>query len=136
FRLARRGRAMAEGGRVILVGDPPSAVVDPPLFVAGVRARYGRIPRFMAHALWFRLPVLRDLAARYRLVPAGTLEAAGRALVEDRMLMLFPGGASEAGVRSYPAAPYRLKGGGRLRFLHPGLGPGARHRFVAGGANA
>src|SRR5262249_56858144 len=129
FRLARRGRAMAEGGRVILVGDPPSAVVDPPLFVAGVRARYGRIPRFMAHALWFRLPVLRDLAARYRLVPAGTLEAAGRALVEDRMLMLFPGGASEAGGRSYRDEPYRLKGGGPPRVLPPAPGPHARTVF-------
>src|SRR5262249_4433908 len=62
FHLARLGRLIREGRRVILVGNHALDVVDPLLFVAAVRARYGRVPRFMAHALWFRLPVLRDLA--------------------------------------------------------------------------
>jgi 1-acyl-sn-glycerol-3-phosphate acyltransferase len=135
FHLARLGRLIREGRRVILVGNHALDVVDPLLFVAAVRARYGRVPRFMAHALWFRLPVLRDLAARYRLVPAGTLEAAGRALVEDRLLMLFPGGASEAGVRSYRDEPYRLKWGGRLGFLRLALEHDADIVFVASVGN-
>jgi hypothetical protein len=94
--------------RVVVVGNHALDVVDPLLFVATVLQRYGRIPRFIAHGSWQRLPGLRAISERYRLVPSRSMEDAGRALAEDGFLMIFPGGVSEAALRSYRDEPYRL----------------------------
>jgi hypothetical protein len=117
--------------RVVLVGNHALDVVDPLLFVATLLERYGRVPRFMSHTSWQRLPGLRAIADRYRLVPSRSMEDASRALAEDGFLMLFPGGVSEAALRSYRDEPYRLKWENRLGFLRLALEHDADIVFVA-----
>jgi len=121
--------------RVVLVGNHALDVVDPLLFVAAVFGRYGRVPRFMSYPSWQRLPGLRALADRYRLVPSRNMEDASRALAEDGFLMLFPGGVSEAALRSYRSEPYRLKWEHRLGFLRLALEHDAEIVFVAAVGN-
>ena len=120
---------------VVVVGNHALDVVDPLLFVAAVLERYGRVPRFVSHASWQRLPGLRSISARYRLVPSRSMEDASRALAEDGFLMLFPGGASEAALRSYRNEPYRLKWENRLGFLRLALEHDAEIVFVAAVGN-
>jgi 1-acyl-sn-glycerol-3-phosphate acyltransferase len=117
--------------RVVVVGNHALDVVDPLLFVATLLERYGRVPRFMSHTSWQRLPGLRAIADRYRLVPSRSMEDASRALAEDGFLMLFPGGVSEAALRSYRDEPYRLKWENRLGFLRLALEHDADIVFVA-----
>jgi 1-acyl-sn-glycerol-3-phosphate acyltransferase len=124
-------RPLRAGRRVIVVGNHALDVVDPLLFVATVVERYGRMPRFMSHTSWQQLPVLRAFADRYRLVPARSMEDASRALAEDGFLMLFPGGVSEAALRSYRDEPYRIKWENRLGFLRLALEHDAEIVFVA-----
>lgn len=121
--------------RVLVVGNHALDIVDPLLFVAAVLERYGRIPRFMSHPTWQRLPGLRSISERYRLVPARSMEHASRALLEDGFLMLFPGGASEAALRSYRREPYRLKWENRTGFLRLALDHDAEIVFVAAVGN-
>jgi 1-acyl-sn-glycerol-3-phosphate acyltransferase len=123
------------GRRVVVVGNHALDVVDPLLFVATLFERYGRIPRFMSHTSWQRLPGLRAIAERYRLVPSRSMEDASRALAEDGFLMLFPGGVSEAALRSYRNEPYRLKWENRLGFLRLALEHDAEIVFVAAVGN-
>jgi 1-acyl-sn-glycerol-3-phosphate acyltransferase len=123
------------GRRVVVVGNHALDVVDPLLFVAAVLERYGRVPRFMSHTTWQRLPVLRAMSDRYRLVPSRSMEDASRALAEDGFLMLFPGGVSEAALRSYRDEPYRLKWENRLGFLRLALEHDAEIVFVAAVGN-
>jgi 1-acyl-sn-glycerol-3-phosphate acyltransferase len=129
--LDRLLRVLRARRRVILVGNHALDVVDPLLFVAALLGRYGRVPRFMSYPSWQRLPGLRTFADRYRLVPSRSMEDAGRALVEDGFLMLFPGGVSEAALRSYRHEPYRLKWENRLGFLRLALEHDADVVFVA-----
>ena len=128
-------RLLCRRRRVIVVGNHALDIVDPLLFVAAVLERYGRVPRFMSHASWQQLPGLRSISARYRLVPARSMDDAGRALVEDGFLMLFPGGASEAALRSYRREPYRLKWENRTGFLRLALDHDAEIVFVAAVGN-
>ncbi len=123
------------GRRVVVVGNHALDVVDPLLFVATVFQRYGRVPRFMSHTSWQRLPGLRTVAERYRLVPSRSMEDASRALADDGFLMLFPGGVSEAALRSYRDEPYRLKWENRLGFLRLALEHDAEIVFVAAVGN-
>jgi hypothetical protein len=133
--LERLLRLLRAGRRVILVGNHALDVVDPLLFVATVLERYGRIPRFMSHTSWQRLPGLRAVADRYRLVPSRSMDDASRALAEDGFLMIFPGGVSEAALRSYRDEPYRLKWENRLGFLRLALEHDAEIVFVAAVGN-
>ncbi len=120
---------------VVVVGNHALDVVDPLLFVAAVLERYGRVPRFMSHTSWQQLPGLRAISERYRLVPSRSMEEASRSLAEDGFLMLFPGGASEAALRSYRNEPYRLKWENRLGFLRLALEHDAEIVFVAAVGN-
>jgi acyltransferase-like protein len=133
--LDRLLRVLRARRRVVLVGNHALDVVDPLLFVAALLERYGRVPRFMGHASWQRLPVLRAISARYGIVPSRSMEDAGRALADDGFLMLFPGGVSEAALRSYRNEPYRLKWDDRLGFLRLALEYDAEIVFVAAVGN-
>jgi hypothetical protein len=133
--LERLLRLLHAGRRVVVVGNHALDIVDPLLFVAAVLERYGRIPRFMSHTSWQRLPGLRAISDRYRLVPSRSMEDASRALAEDGFLMLFPGGVSEAALRSYRDEPYRLKWQNRLGFLRLALEHDAEIVFVAAVGN-
>ena len=133
--LDRLLRVLRAGRRVVLVGNHALDVVDPLLFVAAVLERYGRVPRFMGHLSWQRLPLLRAISARYGIVPSRSMEDAGRALADDGFLMLFPGGVSEAALRSYRNEPYRLKWDDRLGFLRLALEHDAEIVFVAAVGN-
>jgi hypothetical protein len=127
--LLRAGRA------VVVIGNHALDVVDALLFVAAILKRYGRVPRFISHTSWQRLPGLRTISERYRVVPSRSMADASRALAEDRFLMLFPGGASEAALRSYRDEPYRLKWENRLGFLRLALEHDAEIVFVAAVGN-
>jgi len=129
--LERLLRPLRARRRVIVVSNHALDVVDPLLFVAAVFRRYGRVPRFMSYPSWQRLPGLRLVAERYRLVPSRSMEDASRALLEDGFLMLFPGGVSEAALRSYRHEPYQLKWENRVGFLRLALEHDAEIVFVA-----
>jgi 1-acyl-sn-glycerol-3-phosphate acyltransferase len=134
--LERIGERFARQRRVVLVGNHALSLVDPLLFVSAVWRRYCAVPRFMAHEVgWFRLPILRRMSERYRIVPSRSPAEAATALERDRFLMLFPGGASEAALRDYRAEPYRLKWEGRLGFLRLALAGDADVLFVAAVGN-
>jgi len=133
--LERLGRVLRAGRRVILVGNHALDVIDPLLFISALLGRYGRVPRIIGHRSWFRLPLLRELSARYRVVPSHSMEDATEALVQDGFLMLFPGGVSEAALRSYRDEPYRLMWEGRRGFLDLALAHGAEVLFVAAVGN-
>jgi len=133
--LDRLLRVLRAGRRVVVVGNHALDIVDPLLFVAALLERYGRVPRFMSHTAWQRLPVLRAMSDRYRLVPSRSMDDASRALADDGFLMLFPGGVSEAALRSYRDEPYRLKWENRLGFLRLALDHDAEIVFVAAVGN-
>jgi len=106
-------------------------VVDPLLFVRAVHARFDVIPRGIAHPAWLRLPGLRDFARRYGVIAAREPDAAGRALRESGLLLLFPGAVREAALRDYRREPYRLKWKDRTGFLRLALEHDAEILFVA-----
>ena len=133
--LERLGRVLRAGRRVVLVGNHALDVVDPLLFITAVLRRYRRVPRFMAHQSWFRLPVLDRFSAQYRIVPSRNMEAAAEALVRDGFLMLYPGGVWEAAMRSYRDEPYHLVWDGRSGFLRLALEHDAEVLFVAAVGN-
>jgi 1-acyl-sn-glycerol-3-phosphate acyltransferase len=130
--LERLGRVLESGRRVILVGNHALDIVDPLLLITRTWERYGRVPRFIAHQNgWFRVPVLREIAAHFRLVPSGSPEEAGAALARDGFLMIFPGANTEAAMRVYREEPYRLKWQNRFGFLRLALEHDAEVLFVA-----
>jgi hypothetical protein len=130
--LERLGRVLRGGRRVVLVGNHALSVIDPLLFAAHLWRRYGVVPRFIGHENgWFRTPVLRTVAERYRVIPSRGREAAAEALWRDGLLMLFPGSNTEAAVRDYGAEPYRLKWKERMGFLRLALDCDAEIVFVA-----
>ena len=129
--LGRLG-AVLRRRRVVVVGNHALDIVDPLLFLAAVHDRYGRVPRFIGHENgWFRVPVLRAIAARYGVIPSRQPEQAAAALTRDRFLMLYPGSNTEALMRSYRDEPYRLKWDNRLGFLRLALACEAEIVFVA-----
>jgi hypothetical protein len=130
--LERLRRLFRSGRRVLLVGNHALDIVDPLLLLATVFRKLHRVPRFIGHENgWFRLPVLRDISARFQIIPSRRPEEAAAALRRDGFLMLYPGSVREAGMRSYRHEPYRLKWEGRTGFLRLALDADADVVFVA-----
>ena len=130
--LGRLRRLFDAGRPVLLVGNHALDIVDPLLLLATVFERLGRAPRFIGHENgWFRVPVLRDISARFNIIPSRQPEAAVAALRTDGFLMLYPGAIREAGLRRYRAEPYRLKWEDRTGFLRVALEADADVVFVA-----
>src|SRR5262249_58592539 len=80
---------------------------------------------------WFNVPVLREISARFQIIPSHRPEEAEAALRRDGFLMLYPGAIREAGMRSYRDEPYRLKWEGRTGFLRLALATAAAGVFAA-----
>lgn len=130
--LERLGHLLEAGRRVIVVSNHALDIVDPLLFVATVCERYGRIPHFIGHENFiFGMPVLRDVARRWYVLPARRPADTEAALQRDGFLMLFPGAGTEALSRDYRREPYRLKWEGRGGFLRLALKYDAQILFVA-----
>ena len=108
--LERLRRFLRSGRRVLLVGNHALDVVDPLLLLATVFRKFHRTPRLMGHENgWFRVPVLRDISARFNVIPSRRPKEAVAALRRDGFPMLYPGAVREAGIRSYRDEPYRLR---------------------------
>jgi 1-acyl-sn-glycerol-3-phosphate acyltransferase len=127
-------RAALDAGRpVVLVGNHSMDVADPMMLRAAIHHGCGKLVPFIGHEmLFFRLPGIRSFATRAGMVPSGDLELAARVLRENRILMIYPGAGSEAGLRSYRREPYRLKWYERLGFVKLALRERAEILFVAG----
>ena len=85
--LGRLRELLDAGKRVILVGNHALDIIDPLLLLATVYETTGRVPNFIGHENgWFRVPVLRDVARRFHVIPSRRPEQAAdalRALAED-----------------------------------------------------
>jgi 1-acyl-sn-glycerol-3-phosphate acyltransferase len=130
--LERLRHLLRSGRRVLMVGNHAFDIVDPLLLLATVFHELHRVPRFVGHEVgWFRVPVLRTISARFKIIPSRQPEEAAAALRREGFLMLYPGGTREAGMRSYRDEPYRLKWEGRTGFLRLALEADADIVFVA-----
>ncbi len=130
--LERLGRLLEAGRPVVLVGNHALDIVDPLLLLAAVFRRTGCVPNFVGHENgWFKVPLLREIAKLYQVVPARDPEAALAALRRSRFLMLFPGATREAALRSYRDEPYRLQWSRRSGFLRLALQADAELVFAA-----
>lgn len=130
--LDRLRRLLRSDRRVVLVGNHALDIVDPLLLLATIFRTLHRVPRFIGHQNgWFRVPVLREISARFQIIPSHRPEEAEAALRRDGFLMLYPGAIREAGMRSYRDEPYRLKWEGRTGFLRLALATDAEVVFVA-----
>lgn len=125
--------ALAGSRPVILVGNHCMDVADPLMFAVAVQRELGRRLTFIGHeALFFRLPVLRQIVTGLEVVPSRHPELADERLRRDGLLMLYPGAATEAALRLYRREPYLLKWYGKLGFVELALRHRARILFVAG----
>jgi 1-acyl-sn-glycerol-3-phosphate acyltransferase len=132
YHLSRLGKLLDEGRRIVLVGNHVLDTMDPFLFVATVVRRYGCAPRFIGHEnIVFRMPGLKTIASRWRVIPSRRMDEAAEALEREGFLMLFPGAGTEAILRRYREQPYTLKWEGRLGFLKLALEHDAEILFVA-----
>jgi hypothetical protein len=130
--LERLRRLLRSDRPVLLVGNHAIDIVDPLLLLATIFRTLHRVPRFIGHQNgWFNVPVLREISARFQIVPSHRPEEAEAALRRDGFLMLYPGAIREAGMRSYRDEPYRLKWEGRIGFLRLALATDAEVVFVA-----
>lgn len=130
--LERLAGLFEEGRRVIVVGNHALDIDDPLLFLAAVFRRLHRVPNFIGQENgWFKVPVLREIARRYEVIPSRRPEETLAALRRNGFLMLFPGAAREASLRSYHDEPYRLKWEDRRGFLRLALEADAEIVFVA-----
>jgi 1-acyl-sn-glycerol-3-phosphate acyltransferase len=130
--LGRLRRLLRSDRPVLLVGNHALDIVDPLLLLATIFRKLHRVPRFIGHRNgWFNVPVLREISARFQIVPSNHPEEAEAALRRDGFLMLYPGAIREAGMRSYRDEPYRLKWEGRTGFLRLALAADAEVVFVA-----
>ena len=130
--LERLSHLFDRGRRVILVGNHALDIVDPLLLLATVYQRTGRVPHFVGHENgWFNVPVLRDIAERFQVIPSRRLEQTAAALRRSGFLMLYPGSNREAAMRSYRDEPYRLKWENRTGYLRLALQTDADIVFVA-----
>src|SRR5262249_20851108 len=108
--LERLGRLLRSDRPVLVIGNHALHIVHPLLLLATIFRKLHRVPRFIGHQNgWFNVPVLREISARFQIVPSHRPEEAEAALRRDRFLMLYPGAIREAGMRSYRDEPYRLK---------------------------
>lgn len=123
--------AIQRGRRVLLVGNHAFDPADALLLSMRVYRELGCVPHFVGHRAWFRIPWLREFMARNGVVAAGDAAATSRALRDDRLLMLYPGGNREGGMRSYRAEPYTLHWAGRLGFVRLALEADADLIFIA-----
>src|SRR5262245_37354194 len=120
--LERLRRLFRSDRPVLLVGNHALDIVDPLLLLATICRKLHRVPRFIGHQNgWFNVPVLREISARFQIVPSHDPEEAEAALRRDGFLMLYPGAIREAGMRSYRDEPYQLKWEGRTGFLRLAL---------------
>jgi hypothetical protein len=118
---------------VILVGNHCMDVADPVMLRAAIFHATGKVLPFIAHELaFFGLRGIRSFTTAAGAIPSRHPELAARALRKDRILMLYPGAGSEAGLRSYRREPYRLKWYERLGFVELALREQATLLFVAG----
>jgi hypothetical protein len=100
--------------------------------VAALVRRDHRTPHFIGHENFiFHVPGLRELATGWGVIPSRHMGEAGEALERDRLLMLFPGSATEAAMRRFRDEPYRLKWEGRKGFVELALAHDAEVMFVA-----
>ena len=130
--LERFRRLLRSDRPVLLVSNHALDIVDPLLLLATILRKLHRVPRFIGHQNgWFNVPVLREISARFQIVPSNRPEEAEAALRRDGFLMLYPGAVREAGMRSYRDEPYRLKWEGRDGFLRLALATDAEVVFVA-----
>lgn len=129
--LERLERLFEQGRRVVLVGNHALDPVDPTLLLATVYRRTGRIPNFIGHEAWFRVPLLRDLMRRFHVIPSRRPDETVEAVRRHGFLMLYPGGVRESGMRSYRNDPYTLKWQGRTGYLRTALEADAELVFVA-----
>ncbi len=128
----RLARLFDGGRRVVVVGTHTLDIVDPLLFCATVYRQLGRVLRFIGHEKgWFRIPLLRDVSARFQVIASRKPEETLAALRRDGFLMLYPGANREAAMRSYRDEPYRLKWEGRMGYLRTALEADAEIVFVA-----
>ncbi len=130
--LERIERLIEERRRLVIVGNHALEIVGALMFCAALFERTGRAPHFIAHENgWFKMPVLRDISARFGVLPSRQLARTIEAVRRDGLLMLYPGANREAALRSYRDEPYRLKWGGRRGFLRVALEADAEVVFVA-----
>jgi 1-acyl-sn-glycerol-3-phosphate acyltransferase len=118
-------KAFDAGRPVLLVGNHCMDIVDPLMLTVAVYRETGRVLRFIAHSeFFFKLPLIRSLARSWGCVPNQSRPSADVVLRNDGLLVIYPGGVSEALLRSYREEPYRLKWAGRFGFIELAL----RHR--------
>src|SRR5262249_56169104 len=95
--LERLRRLLRSDRPVLLVGNHALDIVDPLLLLATILRKLQRVPRFIGHQNgWFNVPVLREISARFQIIPSHRPEEAGAALRRDGVLMPLPGGLPEA----------------------------------------
>ncbi len=130
--LERLASLFEDGRRVIVVGNHVLDIDDPLLLLAAVFRRLGRVPNFIGHENgWFKIPLLREIARRYQVIPSRRPEETLAALRRNGFLMLFPGAVREAALRNYHDEPYRLVWRDRHGFLRLALEADADIVFVA-----
>ena len=129
--LARLRRPLRAGRRVVLVGNHALDIVDPLLLLASVYRELHRVPRFIGHENgWFRTPVLREISARFQIIPSRRPEEALAALADTQGAKVLAGGQSLV-----PRLSMRLAAPSMLVDINalPGLGDVTCDASVAGG---
>ena len=131
-RIERLTRLLRKGRRVVLVGNHALDIVDPLLLLGHVYQCTGSVPNFIGHEKgWFRLPLLRDVARHFHVIPTRRPAETTAALRRGGFLMIYPGGMRESGMRSYRDEPYQLKWEGHAGYLRVALEAEAEVVFVA-----
>ena len=68
--LERLRRLLRSDRPVLLVGNHALDIVDPLLLLATILRKLHRVPRFIGHQNgWFNVPVLREISARFQIIP-------------------------------------------------------------------
>lgn len=89
------GTERLPAGRALLVANHAFGFWDLAFAVARIRVETGRAVCSLGEHLWWRVPIVRDLAAAAGVVD-GTPENADRVLGNDGLLLVLPGGLREA----------------------------------------
>jgi 1-acyl-sn-glycerol-3-phosphate acyltransferase len=104
-----RDRPFLLAGNHTLMG-----VLDAPLLVLGLHARRGVLVRALGDHLHFRIPLWRDLLARFGVVD-GTRRSCRALMRAGESILVYPGGGREVFKRR--GERYRLLWGDRLGFV-------------------